>query len=147
MVWNTNLRWRLPVICLLLQVALVVLFGVFVRYDSDADPHWLDTKEQENSTSDMENEFYYRYPSKSGHPAGPPEAFPQVPRHPAESPASLHLRSLLLGNRGREGGGGWRRRSCSQPPGPPYPGTRQSLESTLEKGPQAHQLLFPALKK
>lgn len=83
MVWNTNLRWRLPVICLLLQVALVVLFGVFVRYDSDADPHWLDTKEQENSTSDMENEFYYRYPSKSGHPAGPPEAFPAGPPPPA----------------------------------------------------------------
>lgn len=105
MVWNTNLRWRLPVTCLLLQVALVVLFGVFVRYDSDADPHWLDTKEQENSTSDMENEFYYRYPSKSGHPAGPPEAFPAGPRRPAESPASLHLRSRLLGN-----GAGWGRR-------------------------------------
>ncbi|CAK7294890.1 ammonium transporter Rh type C isoform X1 [Vulpes vulpes] len=63
MVWNTNLRWRLPVTCLLLQVALVVLFGVFVRYDMDADPHWIDKKEAENSTSDLENEFYYRYPS------------------------------------------------------------------------------------
>ncbi|VCW67856.1 unnamed protein product, partial [Gulo gulo] len=62
MVWNTNLRWRLPVTCLLLQVAMVVLFGVFVRYEADADAHWTDSKAQHN-TSDLENEFYYRYPS------------------------------------------------------------------------------------
>ncbi|XP_025774910.1 ammonium transporter Rh type C [Puma concolor] len=63
MIWNTNLRWRLPVTCLLLQVALVVLFGVFVRYDLDADPHWIGRQGDENTTSDMENEFYYRYPT------------------------------------------------------------------------------------
>ncbi|KAB0396782.1 hypothetical protein E2I00_007799 [Balaenoptera physalus] len=63
MAWNTNLRWRLPVICLLLQVALVVLFGVFVRYDLDADPHWIEKKMSGNVSSDLDNEFYYRYPS------------------------------------------------------------------------------------
>lgn len=70
MAWNTNLRWRLPLTCLLLQVALVVLFGVFVRYDRDADAHWVEDKLHSNS-SDLDNEFYYRYPSKSRRPAGP----------------------------------------------------------------------------
>ncbi|XP_057576074.1 ammonium transporter Rh type C isoform X2 [Hippopotamus amphibius kiboko] len=63
MAWNTNLRWRLPVICLLLQVALVVLFGVFVRYGVHADAHWIEEKMSKNISSDMDNEFYYRYPS------------------------------------------------------------------------------------
>ncbi|KAL2791058.1 ammonium transporter Rh type C [Daubentonia madagascariensis] len=63
MAWNTNLRWRLPLTCLLLQVAMVVLFGVFVRYDLDADAHWWAEKSRRNISSDLENEFYYRYPS------------------------------------------------------------------------------------
>ncbi|KAB0369325.1 hypothetical protein FD755_019330 [Muntiacus reevesi] len=63
MIWNTNLRWRLPVVCLLLEVVMIVLFGVFVRYDMDADPHWVEEKAIKNLTTDLENEFYYRYPS------------------------------------------------------------------------------------
>ncbi|XP_053437635.1 ammonium transporter Rh type C isoform X3 [Nycticebus coucang] len=63
MAWNTNLRWRLPLACLLLEVAMVVLFGVFVRYDFDADAHWGAEKRRRNISSDLENEFYYRYPS------------------------------------------------------------------------------------
>ncbi|XP_036133995.1 ammonium transporter Rh type C [Molossus molossus] len=63
MAWNTNLRWRLPLTCLLLQVAMVVLFGVFVRYDPDADAHWMEEKGPGNLSSDLDNEFYYRYPS------------------------------------------------------------------------------------
>ncbi|XP_007516709.1 ammonium transporter Rh type C isoform X2 [Erinaceus europaeus] len=63
MAWNTDLRWRLPLTCLLLQVALVVLFGVFVRYHPDADAHWADQKAAGNVSSDLDNEFYYRYPS------------------------------------------------------------------------------------
>ncbi|XP_032031050.1 ammonium transporter Rh type C [Hylobates moloch] len=62
MAWNTNLRWRLPLTCLLLQVAMVILFGVFVRYDFDADAHWWTDRKHKN-LSDVENEFYYRYPS------------------------------------------------------------------------------------
>uniref|UniRef100_A0A8C2P7K7 Ammonium transporter Rh type C n=1 Tax=Capra hircus TaxID=9925 RepID=A0A8C2P7K7_CAPHI len=57
MIWNTNLRWRLPI------VALIALFGVFVRYEMDADPHWLEEKVIKNLSTDLENEFYYRYPS------------------------------------------------------------------------------------
>uniref|UniRef100_A0A8C2VS37 Ammonium transporter Rh type C n=1 Tax=Chinchilla lanigera TaxID=34839 RepID=A0A8C2VS37_CHILA len=60
---NTNLRWRLPLICLLLQVTMVVLFGVFVRYHPDADASWREEKKRKNISSDLENEFYYRYPS------------------------------------------------------------------------------------
>lgn len=71
MIWNTNLRWRLPVVCLLLEVVMIALFGVFVRYDMDADPHWVEEKAIKNLTTDLENEFYYRYPSKSRHLAGP----------------------------------------------------------------------------
>lgn len=65
MAWNTNLRWRLPITCLVLQVIMVVLFGVFVRYDIQADAHWWLEKKRKNISSDVENEFYYRYPSKS----------------------------------------------------------------------------------
>ncbi|XP_010348082.1 ammonium transporter Rh type C isoform X1 [Saimiri boliviensis] len=62
MAWNTNLRWRLPLTCLLLQGAMVILFGVFVRYDFQADTHWWTGRVRTN-LSDQENEFYYRYPS------------------------------------------------------------------------------------
>ncbi|NP_001076198.1 ammonium transporter Rh type C [Oryctolagus cuniculus] len=63
MAWNTNLRWRLPLLCLVLEVAMVVLFGLFVRYSPDADSSWSNEKRKGNITSDLENEFYYRYPS------------------------------------------------------------------------------------
>lgn len=65
MALNTNLRGRLPVICLVLQVVMVVLFGVFVRYDIQADARWWLEKKLKNISSDIENDFYYRYPSKS----------------------------------------------------------------------------------
>lgn len=80
MAWNTNLRWRLPLTCLLLQVIMVILFGVFVRYDPDADAHWIEERLGRNISSDMDNEFYYRYPSKSGRLASPPAACPSSPR-------------------------------------------------------------------
>lgn len=65
MALNTNLRVRLPVICLVLQVVMVVLFGVFVRYDVQADARWWLEKKLKNISSDIENDFYYRYSSKS----------------------------------------------------------------------------------
>lgn len=86
MIWNTNLRWRLPIVCLLLEVALIALFGVFVRYEMDADPHWLEEKVIKNLSTDLENEFYYRYPSKSRHLAGPLCGSPS-PQGPAWPPA------------------------------------------------------------
>ena len=83
----------------------MVLFGVFVRYDLDADPHWIEKKMSGNVSSDLDNEFYYRYPSKSHHLAGPPAAYPSCP-HRAEGPAWPHLRSLLLRNIGQAGARG-----------------------------------------
>lgn len=61
---NTDMRWRLPLVCLLWQLAMVVLFGVFVRFDPQADAAgWPEEKARRNITSDAENGFYFRYPS------------------------------------------------------------------------------------
>ncbi|XP_006263869.1 ammonium transporter Rh type C [Alligator mississippiensis] len=61
---NTNMRWRLPLICLLWEVAMIILFGVFVRFTPEASARWEEEeKKQNNITSDIENDFYYRYPS------------------------------------------------------------------------------------
>lgn len=134
MIWNTNLRWRLPVTCLLLQVALVVLFGVFVRYDLDADPHWIGSQGDENTTSDMENEFYYRYPSKSGHPAGPAEADGQVP-HPAQSPACHTCAACCSGTGGGGPRGGEAARSpLALPTQPPHAAPASPWRARLTNG-------------
>lgn len=90
MAWNTNLRWRLPITCLVLQVIMVVLFGVFVRYEVQADTSWWLEKKRKNISSDLENEFYYRYPSKSYGPQAHLEESPggpQLPGLPACLPA------------------------------------------------------------
>ncbi|EMP29188.1 Ammonium transporter Rh type C [Chelonia mydas] len=63
MVKNTYMRWRLPLVCLLWEIAMIVLFGVFVRFDPEADAHWKEERRQKNLTSDIENDFYFRYPS------------------------------------------------------------------------------------
>lgn len=106
MAWNTNLRWRLPATCLLLEVAMVVLFGVFVRYQPDADARWTEDKLSRNVTSDLDNEFYYRYPSKSGEVQGS--------RCPAGRGPCLAPRL-----RPTTGGQGGIRRRCPTRPDPP----------------------------
>ncbi|NXN20213.1 RHCG protein, partial [Indicator maculatus] len=60
---NTSMRWRLPLVCLLWELAMIVLFGVFVRFSPEADAHWEEEKRKMNLTSDIENDFYFRYPS------------------------------------------------------------------------------------
>ncbi|OCT89739.1 ammonium transporter Rh type C-like [Xenopus laevis] len=60
---DSNMRWRLPLICFAWEIAMIVLFGVFVRYNIEADPHWPIFMKRENITSDVENDFYFRYPS------------------------------------------------------------------------------------
>ncbi|MBN3308927.1 RHCG1 protein, partial [Amia calva] len=60
---NTNVRISLPAVCFVWQIVMIILFGVFMRYDKESDAHWLVTKKEENITSDIENDFYYRYPS------------------------------------------------------------------------------------
>ena len=124
MIWNTNLRWRLPVVCLLLEVALIALFGVFVRYDMDADPHWVQEKVIKNLSTDLENEFYYRYPSKFA----TLQVIPPPPR--AEGPAWRELQEEM------------------QPPAPcpaplrlPPMETYQCLEVKLGKWPDVPKFL------
>ncbi|XP_075937290.1 ammonium transporter Rh type B isoform X2 [Anarhichas minor] len=55
----TNMRLKLPIVCFILQIILIILFGVLVQYDHDTD-----AKEWHNmNQSDYDNDFYYRYPS------------------------------------------------------------------------------------
>lgn len=61
---NTNVRVSLPAVCFVWQIAMIVLFGVFIRYDEESDSHWSEVKKHHNISSDIENDFYYRYPSE-----------------------------------------------------------------------------------
>lgn len=60
---NTNVRISLPAVCFVWQIAMIILFGIFVRYNEEADTHWIEHKQSHNITSDIENDFYFRYPS------------------------------------------------------------------------------------
>ncbi|XP_053350962.1 ammonium transporter Rh type B [Clarias gariepinus] len=60
--YSTNMRLRLPLVCIILEVILIILFGALVEYDEDTDAKkW--NKNNHTHTQDMENDFYYRYPS------------------------------------------------------------------------------------
>lgn len=67
---NPNVRISLPVVCFVWQIAMIILFGLFVRYDEESDAHWSEHKHEKNITSDIENDFYYRYPSEYSCSAG-----------------------------------------------------------------------------
>ncbi|XP_057702590.1 ammonium transporter Rh type B-like [Corythoichthys intestinalis] len=54
---QTSLRVRLPALVLALQVALLILYAIFVTYDDDAN-----AKLQNNETDPMENSVYSDYP-------------------------------------------------------------------------------------
>ncbi|TSK34792.1 Ammonium transporter Rh type B [Bagarius yarrelli] len=59
--YSTNMRLKLPVVCIILEVILIILFGVLVEYNDHTDAkNW---KKNNTNINDMENEFYYRYPS------------------------------------------------------------------------------------
>ncbi|XP_005802302.1 ammonium transporter Rh type C [Xiphophorus maculatus] len=60
---NTNVRFSLPAVCVVWQTAMIILFGVFIRYNEESDPHWVEHKKLKNISSDIENDFYFRYPS------------------------------------------------------------------------------------
>ncbi|XP_053497814.1 ammonium transporter Rh type C-like 2 [Ictalurus furcatus] len=60
---NTNVRFTLPAVCFVWQTAMIILFGVFVRYNEESDAHWVEFKAKNNITADSENDFYFRYPS------------------------------------------------------------------------------------
>lgn len=54
---STSLRVRLPVLVLVLEVAMLALYAVFVTYDDNAN-----AKMQNNETNPMENSLYRDYP-------------------------------------------------------------------------------------
>ncbi|XP_053331501.1 ammonium transporter Rh type B [Spea bombifrons] len=61
--YSTNMRVKLPVFCLLLEAVTILLFAVFVRYDTETDASaWHDAMKEHNVTN-AENNFYYRYAS------------------------------------------------------------------------------------
>ncbi|XP_036394333.1 ammonium transporter Rh type B [Megalops cyprinoides] len=61
--YKTNLRLKLPITCIILEVILIILFATLVQYDDDTDAkHWHENMEKHNE-SNYENEFYFRYPS------------------------------------------------------------------------------------
>ncbi|XP_063055383.1 ammonium transporter Rh type B [Engraulis encrasicolus] len=59
---DTSMKIKLPVACFLVQIILIILFGVLVEYDVNTDAkQW--HEEIANGSSNYQNEFYYRYPS------------------------------------------------------------------------------------
>lgn len=62
---NTNIRISLPVVCFVWQISMIILFGVFVRYNNESDAHWSEYMKKNNISSDVDNDFYFRYPSKT----------------------------------------------------------------------------------
>ena len=62
---NTNVRVSLPAVAMVWQIAMIILFGVFIRYNHEADTgKWIEYKKSHNYSSDIENDFYFRYPSE-----------------------------------------------------------------------------------
>uniref|UniRef100_A0A8C6WF13 Rh family, B glycoprotein (gene/pseudogene) n=1 Tax=Neogobius melanostomus TaxID=47308 RepID=A0A8C6WF13_9GOBI len=59
---STNMRMKLPITCLILQIILIILFGTIVQYDDETDAkEW--HEHLHNGSKDADNDFYYRYPS------------------------------------------------------------------------------------
>lgn len=56
----TNMRLKLPIICFILEIILIILFGTLVEYNKETDAK----KWHNKNVSDYENNFYYRYPSE-----------------------------------------------------------------------------------
>uniref|UniRef100_A0A8C0XXE7 Rh family, C glycoprotein a n=2 Tax=Cyprinus carpio TaxID=7962 RepID=A0A8C0XXE7_CYPCA len=41
---NPDIRISLPAVCFVWQIAMIILFGLFVRYDDESDAHWSEHK-------------------------------------------------------------------------------------------------------
>ncbi|XP_023657262.1 ammonium transporter Rh type B [Paramormyrops kingsleyae] len=62
-VHETSMRLKLPIVCIILEVILIILFAVLVTYDDDTDARKWHKELKANRTTNYENDFYYRYPS------------------------------------------------------------------------------------
>ncbi|XP_028985148.1 ammonium transporter Rh type B [Betta splendens] len=59
----TNMRLKLPLTCFILEVIMIILFGVLVQYDAETDPKKWHLEKNHSGHHDYENDFYFRYPS------------------------------------------------------------------------------------
>ena len=59
---ETSMKIRLPVACFVMEIILIIIFGVLVEYNEETDAR-LWHKAVGNGSS-IENDFYFRYPSK-----------------------------------------------------------------------------------
>ncbi|XP_062321455.1 ammonium transporter Rh type B [Osmerus eperlanus] len=59
---TTNLRLKLPLVCIILEIILIILFGALVEYNVDTDAKLWHEK-LNNGSSNYDNDFYFRYPS------------------------------------------------------------------------------------
>uniref|UniRef100_A0A3P9N028 Rh family, C glycoprotein a n=1 Tax=Poecilia reticulata TaxID=8081 RepID=A0A3P9N028_POERE len=59
---NTYMRVSLPAVCFVWQIAMIILFGVFIRYGKESEARWVEYRHNNNLT-DLDNDFYFRYPS------------------------------------------------------------------------------------
>ncbi|KPP78717.1 ammonium transporter Rh type B-like [Scleropages formosus] len=53
----------LPITCIVMEVIVIILFAVFVRYDTDTDARKWHKEKSHDNKSNYENDFYFRYPS------------------------------------------------------------------------------------
>lgn len=63
----TNMRLKLPLTCFIMEIILIILFGVLVQYDDETDAkkwHLKTNHTLSKGLSDYDNDFYYRYPSE-----------------------------------------------------------------------------------
>ncbi|XP_029436656.1 ammonium transporter Rh type B [Rhinatrema bivittatum] len=60
---STNMRVKLPLLCILLEAVTIILFAVFVRYDHETDARAWHHEMQVHNESNIDNDFYFRYPS------------------------------------------------------------------------------------
>ncbi|XP_077181645.1 ammonium transporter Rh type B isoform X3 [Paroedura picta] len=60
---TTNLRLKLPLLCLVLQLLTILLFAIFVCYDDQTSARLWHEKLKHHNKSHLDHEFYLRYPS------------------------------------------------------------------------------------
>ncbi|XP_030042205.1 ammonium transporter Rh type B [Microcaecilia unicolor] len=61
--YSTNMRVKLPLLCIILEAITILLFAVFVRYDTETDAHKWHQELHDHNKTNIDNDFYYRYPS------------------------------------------------------------------------------------
>nr|XP_033781397.1 ammonium transporter Rh type B [Geotrypetes seraphini] len=61
--YSTNMRVKLPLLCFILEAITIILFALFVRYDTETDAREWHQELRDHNKSNIDNDFYFRYPS------------------------------------------------------------------------------------